>query len=258
MPRVYPRIRGGTGRGTLTASCWGGLSPHTRGNRSPCSIANRLHGSIPAYAGEPHLMQLAAYRVGVYPRIRGGTMEQCLLQRVDTGLSPHTRGNLLFIWERERQVGSIPACAGEPSRRPSHLLQVRVCPRMRGGTVSPPAQPQCQQGLSPHARGNPVFPSALGDAVGSIPACAGEPWCEYPVWPAARVYPRTRGNLQMRERLDVVVGSIPACAGEPRGRCNCGATRRVYPRMRGGTDEAYSCTYIPGGLSPHARGNRRG
>ena len=49
-------------------------------------------------------------------------------------------------------------------------------------------------GLSPHARGSHSLPLLWVLWVGSIPACAGEPWtfrtCGFTSW----VYPRMRGG----------------------------------------------------------------
>ena len=53
----------------------------------------------------------------------------------DAGLSPRVRGNRTWIGDCDANVGSIPACAGEPpagrSERPSKGVYPRVC----GGTV---------------------------------------------------------------------------------------------------------------------------
>ena len=70
---------------------------------------------------------------------------------------------------------SIPACAGEPVGpiRPAryHAVYPRVC----GGTPRRNTTAVAMPGLSPRVRGNqpPVPPEFL--AIGSIPACAGEP-----------------------------------------------------------------------------------
>ena len=74
------------------------------------------------------------------------------------------------------------------------------------------------------------------DGLGSIPACAGEPWLLVALRWRHRVYPRVcggtrvvipedglyeglsprvRGNPRLTFRLCAGIGSIPACAGEP-------------------------------------------
>ena len=147
--------------------------------------------------------------------MRGGTVPTGKRAEISSGLSPHARGNLDFEAVLSDRSGSIPACAGEPNTRPQPAAPARVYPRMRGGTLSPFAPATVPGGLSPHARGNRSHKRDSCGAVGSIPACAGEP-IEY------------AGHL-------VEVG--------------------VYPRMRGGTDVTRTRYPPAAGLSPHARGN---
>ena len=70
---VYPRPRGGTDESRKKRSGDEGLSPPTRGNRSPRLCLYRLAGSIPAHAGEPLSYRRHAADHQVYPRPRGGT-----------------------------------------------------------------------------------------------------------------------------------------------------------------------------------------
>ena len=71
-----------------------GLSPRVRGN---------LLGSGEDPAGGR-----------VYPRVCGGTTVARVSTSNVTGLSPRVRGNLLRSSHTPMDVGSIPACAGEP------------------------------------------------------------------------------------------------------------------------------------------------
>ena len=134
------------------------------------------------------------------------------------------------------KAGSIPACAGEPSRTPRDSSAPTVYPRVCGGTatgfgvcpctrgLSVPAGVAtrgsavcpCTRGLSPRVRGNPAPSVAPGSQIRSIPACAGEPWHRGQRTGASGVYPRV-----------------------------CGGTRGWRNRIRG-------CR----GLSPRVRGNR--
>ena len=93
-----------------------GLSPRVRGN--PPKAANRRKGrrSIPACAGEPHCKPAAGHLSKVYPRVCGGTHTGACAAYLGVGLSPRVRGNpSRSIWGKPGK-GSIPACAGEPSR----------------------------------------------------------------------------------------------------------------------------------------------
>ena len=133
-------------------------------------------------------------------------------------------------------AGSIPACAGEPSRFTRTALQAEVYPRVCGGTAEGnPLQTQAR-GLSPRVRGNRGGSGRVAAKLGAIPACAGEPLIIEHIPPSIMVYPRVCGGtptpnpanlpasgLSPRVRGNPLLGvadsqslrSIPACAGEP-------------------------------------------
>ena len=117
-------------------------------------------------------------------------------------------------------------------------------------------------------------------ALGSIPACAGEPPqgtakpdCRqvYPrvcggtfsILVARRMMqglsPRVRGNPRAAGPAAAGAWSIPACAGEPICCWRRLWTTRVYPRVCGGTRPSSLQSGGPAlrGLSPRVRGNRR-
>ena len=85
------------------------------------------------------------------------------------------RGNLYGAIFAVDIVGSIPACAGEPTRRPLTRYWRSVYPRVCGGTVYDVVEVCKESGLSPRVRGNQALCGKGLDAGGSIPACAGEP-----------------------------------------------------------------------------------
>ena len=133
-----------------------------------------------------------------------------------------------------------------------------------------------RKGPSPRARGNHSDPDqGYGDG-GSIPACAGKPFCPERGPRADRVHPRVRGetsnppisprvqmgpsprargNHKKRRELQPKVGSIPACAGKPAARTCSTWMPRVHPRVRGETRPTCSVIGKPKGPSPRARGN---
>ena len=211
---VYPRPRGGTAvflyadrhdmglspptRGNLSDDererMLAGLSPPTRGNRRVARVRALAGGSIPAHAGEP--VQRVAVRGGdeVYPRPRGGTVNDKLDLVVAAGLSPPTRGNPPSESSRRIRGRSIPAHAGEPARRaPSSALR-RVYPRPRGGTIRFVGENGQGNGLSPPTRGNPNHRPSDGSKARSIPAHAGEPQVRACTLRPSEVYPRPRGG----------------------------------------------------------------
>ena len=70
----------------------------------------------------------------------------------------------------------------------------RVYPRVCGGTKRGGWGAAMIPGLSPRVRGNRGLGGQSGGAVGSIPACAGEPAATPPKPRVDRVYPRVCGG----------------------------------------------------------------
>ncbi len=252
------------------------LSPRVRGNRPsfPCTAPRRR--SIPACAGEPPARRSVRRRLGVYPRVCGGTDDAVNNQPNGIGLSPRVRGNPdqpEYFIEHKR---SIPACAGEPTlvhRNPPHT---KVYPRVCGGTCVLACRCHVVKGLSPRVRGNLGYSARETTYSGSIPACAGEPepalrptatYQVYPrvcggtsrwlrrFWSTGGLSPRVRGNRSGMLPTHQMPRSIPACAGEPRMRKQPYFPSRVYPRVCGGTRWKTTTHSRLRGLSPRVRGN---
>ena len=177
---------------------------------------------------------------------------------------------------RRVRPGSIPAQAGEPQPRGTHLGGGGVYPRTGGGTPLTGGGQGGLQGLSPHRRGNPVCRLISGTLSRSIPAQAGEPISEFLLTILSRVYPRTgggtfadfchrhsseglsphrRGNLSYSQSPSSFPRSIPAQAGEPDEVAFKLSLHRVYPRTGGGTPARSRLPTLLSGLSPHRRGN---
>ena len=151
------------------------LSPRVRGNHQAAGIVAVVVGSIPACAGEPGTSKRSKSPAKVYPRVCGGTGGDSGHGHAADGLSPRVRGNpgcggllLLLPW-------SIPACAGEPARRPTPPAAPPVYPRVCGGTRMSIFVSRTAIGLSPRVRGNREQVYGWHAVYGSIPACAGEP-----------------------------------------------------------------------------------
>ena len=70
---VYPRVGGGTNSWMGFIDTFGGLSPRGRGNLFCLRAQGTQPRSIPAWAGEPPLIDLRMTRGEVYPRVGGGT-----------------------------------------------------------------------------------------------------------------------------------------------------------------------------------------
>ena len=257
MARVYPRVCGGTLVEALRFDSFEGLSPRVRGNLVEVRVDFGHIGSIPACAGEPDRTRSAHPLARVYPRVCGGTPRSIRPRIQFTGLSPRVRGNRLVGAELLPAAGSIPACAGEPSRRAPARPGRRVYPRVCGGTSRSPCSSRRRSGLSPRVRGNRGFRGRAQIEPGSIPACAGEPALGGGRRRAeSGLSPRVRGNLEPLQEVARRGGSIPACAGEPRRQSNRTRRLRVYPRVCGGTIAELRSDLTAKGLSPRVRGNR--
>ena len=152
-----------------------GLSPRVRGNPAAHPDTRRARRSIPACAGEPGRRARSSRQRGVYPRVCGGTVRPIRFEAPSGGLSPRVRGNPAGEGRAVQRGGSIPACAGEPSRSGMPPWVARVYPRVCGGTRSVSTTRARGRGLSPRVRGNPSQSPRTATPPGSIPACAGEP-----------------------------------------------------------------------------------
>ena len=213
-----------------------GLSPRVRGNRRHRDAHRPRRGSIPASAGEPELVSGAVVFHRVYPRECGGTAMTCSGVRLRRGLSPRVRGNRGLQHQSARELGSIPASAGEPANAWMSIRGTRVYPRECGGTSFVVSGEGAVAGLSPRVRGNPAGGAGHAPERRSIPASAGEPsslampsiaWRVYPrecggtsaqascLFLVAGLSPRVRGNLASLPQGVNPKGSIPASAGEP-------------------------------------------
>ena len=229
-----------------------------RGNRSGFACPEFAARSIPAYAGEP-ISHLRNHHImgGLSPRMRGN--------RTGAGIGA--------IWR-----WSIPAYAGEPLENRDWQYEVRVYPRVCGGTGASSSSGFTTSGLSPRMRGNPTAVGLLLGLAGSIPAYAGEPCTPGPQRQNRRVYPRVcggtlydsarqadwqglsprmRGNQPPKSHNISNKRSIPAYAGEPPSDMRSELQDTVYPRVCGGTRDLRRARHAISGLSPRMRGNRK-
>ncbi len=233
--RAYPRSRGATYARSPACVVFQGLSPLTRGNHRLRRSLQRLHGPIPAHAGQPRsgyrtdrpgrayprsrgatcAWRMARTRSRAYPRSRGATVFELNWKPSERGLSPLTRGNHRGQAHEGGPLGPIPAHAGQPSRQAPRPGQTGAYPRSRGATVWAAVAAVVAAGLSPLTRGN------------QEPACGTGALC----------------------------GPIPAHAGQPASSRLRGSTTGAYPRSRGATDIPRQTGQTQTGLSPLTRGN---
>jgi len=261
-------VRGGAESARIYADERPGRSPRARASHV-CGMEPPLpRGSIPACAGEPQASP---------GRCRGAT--RCArMAPVWRGRSPRARGSPAGPSGPVGAIGSIPACAGEPSGRRTSPGRRGVDPRVRGGAASPHHLPASATGRSPRARGSLAARVDIDARPGSIPACAGEPRTGPPAARTHRVDPRVRGGAYQRRRpstrrlgrsprargspiarspFAARHGSIPACAGEPSCGSRRSTSRKVDPRVRGGAGFHGGHGDSGEGRSPRARGSRQ-
>ena len=191
-----------------------GLSPRVRGNPPPPPLPPIPPRSIPACAGEPGMRLNSEARGRVYPRVCGGTGDHPRIRVGVGGLSPRVRGNLQRVGWRRGADRSIPACAGEPSRRLTISVPDKVYPRVCGGTALAANRRRLTSGLSPRVRGNLTSGNDTRPGIGSIPACAGEPRSGYHGCPPRGVYPRVcGGTFSADDGLALCFGLSPRVRG---------------------------------------------
>ena len=131
--RVHPRVCGGNPLPASRPCSSRGPSPRVRGKRRRPHRAALLGGSIPACAGETSSTTPASPVRQVHPRVCGGNATSPRMCCEVKGPSPRVRGKRDGDGGGGHLPGSIPACAGETTRRRASPASGRVHPRVCGG-----------------------------------------------------------------------------------------------------------------------------
>ena len=154
---VYPRWRGELCIKTSVKNFAVGLSPLARGTRTrdaPRFVGTRF---IPAGAGNSHHDARATRQGSVYPHWRG----ELYINEVNLwklyGLSPLARGTLFMRGSKSPRRRFIPAGAGNSGESGCVHQWSSVYPRWRGELKQIVRFPHIHDGLSPLARGTPLF-----------------------------------------------------------------------------------------------------
>ena len=175
--RVHPRVCGEAGVPPMVQRSAHGPSPRVRGSRKTHAASIGFAGSIPACAGKPRERSPPRWRSGVHPRVCGEAGRVDVAIAGLAGPSPRVRGSLNLPSLRDREVGSIPACAGKPPGRRRSRIRPTVHPRVCGEAIAPSLPSEPALGPSPRVRGSRGGDVVADDLGGSIPACAGKPRC---------------------------------------------------------------------------------
>ena len=157
MQSVYPRWRGELER-EMHPGLWElGLSPLARGTRPSPVFRSFRPRFIPAGAGNSSRAIAIAIVRSVYPRWRG----ELYINEVNLwklyGLSPLARGTLFMRGSKSPRRRFIPAGAGNSGESGCVHQWSSVYPRWRGELKQIVRFPHIHDGLSPLARGTPLF-----------------------------------------------------------------------------------------------------
>ena len=112
-----------------------------------------------------------------------------------------------------------------------------------------------RKGSPPHARGKGCKMSAIKEAAGITPACAGKS-AQSPVVAACALGspPHARGKGSVSPRGKRSLGITPACAGKSWYLYRAHPPIQDHPRMRGEKQSAWLRSIQAEGSPPHARG----
>ena len=210
---VHPRVCGEPTAASSDLLSDVGPSPRVRGTPDAGQPDDRSTRSIPACAGNPILPILRMRWITVHPRVCGEPSMWHGEQRARTGPSPRVRGTRGVAAQRDAQPGSIPACAGNPVSMTVSDGSARVHPRVCGEPAHRLARPPRDDGPSPRVRGTPRRGLRPHAAVGSIPACAGNPAGGPRTGGHTKVHPRVCGEPRPDRR-----GEHMRCGPSPRVR----------------------------------------
>ena len=189
---------------------------------------------IPAGAGNSAKEEKYIVYISVYPRWRGELNGSLIGSPPARGLSPLARGTPLLTITLLTINRFIPAGAGNSSVRGVIGVFFAVYPRWRGELMKPDTKPVKNAGLSPLARGTPVFISSVNQCARFIPAGAGNSILDCTVRPFHAVYPRWRGELFSGFCM-VTTGSglSPLARGTPIKYCSFFFISRFIPAGAG-------------------------
>ena len=129
----HPRVCGGAAAVSWPRCQTWGPSPRVRGSPAAEPCGDLPGRTIPACAGEPASHRLSATMRRDHPRVCGGANRLFSLRRAIGGPSPRVRGSRRRFRQRHRRLGTIPACAGEPTRPPRATIWTWDHPRVCGG-----------------------------------------------------------------------------------------------------------------------------
>ena len=171
--RDHPRACGEHSlRDTLTDTVRGS-SPRLRGTLTQNCQTTSITGIIPALAGNTWRLGMRRALRRDHPRACGEHRTICVVEVRGGGSSPRLRGTRTESQGRHRQLGIIPALAGNTKGISSGVPREWDHPRACGEHVTVPQDAILTAGSSPRLRGTLVAVFSRAHNPGIIPALAG-------------------------------------------------------------------------------------
>ena len=136
LVRDHPRMCGEHGSRQTKEKSFSGSSPHVRGTRSGCCCGVGCFGIIPACAGNTIFFFQRKRRIRDHPRMCGEHTWVPNTKGTLQGSSPHVRGTLVGRLCQLKEMGIIPACAGNTGSGLRGGPGRRDHPRMCGNTLT--------------------------------------------------------------------------------------------------------------------------
>ncbi len=150
---VHPRPCGGSKMRHRNPKYRNGPSPPVRGKPFLNGNDRRRNRSIPARAGEADVDEVKVIMPKVHPRPCGGSPDNPAVSVSLWGPSPPVRGKPDCVCAVDVPLRSIPARAGEASKRTVSPTLAPVHPRPCGGSAFVNASANSVTGPSPPVRG---------------------------------------------------------------------------------------------------------
>ena len=192
--RDHPRSRGEYGLIKLEFHYEAGSSPLSRGIQGAIKVPIRVHGIIPALAGNTVWRHLRQAPVEDHPRSRGEYPECSSHDLLPIGSSPLSRGIRKLVIQPHSLARIIPALAGNTERCDSVPPRWWDHPRSRGEYFLQNNDWAFVPGSSPLSRGIPSSNPGFGCRARIIPALAGNTLVSPGLPPPAGDHPRSRGE----------------------------------------------------------------
>ena len=212
---AHPRSRGENAQRDFDRAQRDGSSPLTRGKLGLLCFQFTRGGLIPAHAGKTCRRHNAYGRHAAHPRSRGENRSDRLLDPLNGGSSPLTRGKRVEALDVVVPRRLIPAHAGKTHCVSVEQVMSWAHPRSRGENSSPRTHTTPVCGSSPLTRGKHSVPRKENIGVRLIPAHAGKTSRCDTRHEASRAHPRSRGENSIRPKLaSLRVGSSPLTRGK--------------------------------------------